>query len=245
MKTYSYLTTVFALAIVIQLPAILSAHGATALFDNASPVDAYLSNTQTTPEVTINWRYSSLTQNRWAGFAFSAPSNASLEKVSFQLMNTSTSVQSGALGASGTIYIISLTSLTSAPATTTSNPSFLDTVLYSESFTLPVSYGSQTHLSLNLTTPFLLSDEATAYGIVLSFDSNASSRQIDFSAAGDVSGDLGRSFYTNSSQSDGTAAFTTSARPMNFILYAIPEPSSVALLLLGGGTMLWRLRHRP
>lgn len=218
MKIGSPMLAAFAAGLLLALPG----NAATASFeDTAVDSSVLLSNTQGTQPVTINWRYTSPTQNRWAGFSFSAPSDSLLGAVSFQLIE----VQEGALNASGTIFIISLPDLQSAPAAVTDIPDFFSTLLHSESFTLPESHGGQTYLSFALEKPFPLK-EGGIYGIVLSFDSNASKRQIDFSAAGSASRNLGRSFYTNAGQSDGAAAFTTSNRQMNVILKVSMIPNS-------------------
>lgn len=227
------------------LPLVHVASGATVAFENVSVTpETFLSNTTTSSAVTINWRYTSATQNRWAGFAFSAPAAASLTSVSFKL----NAVQSGALGADMTISIVPLGSLTSAPATTTGEPSFGETVLYSETGKTPSAYNETSYITFTLGTPFLL-EENKAYGIVLSFTSSEAGRQIDFSATTNSNANLGSSFYTNSGNSDGGAAFTTSNRTLNFVMNAtpIPEPATTAALVAAGAAfcvIAARKRHR-
>ncbi|RRJ95630.1 PEP-CTERM sorting domain-containing protein [Opitutaceae bacterium TAV4] len=222
-----------------------AASGAIISFENAAVTpETFLSNTTTISPVTINLRYSTDTNNRWVGFAFSAPEAANLTSVSFKL----NAVQSGALGADVKISIVSLNGLTSVtPATTTGEPSFGDTVLYSETGTTPASYnGTDTHITFTLSTPFLLEKtnskgDTIFYGVVLSFTSSEANRQIDLSASTKAADNTntGTSFYSNNGLSDGGAGWTTSARAMNFVMNAtpIPEPASTVALLAGGAVV--------
>jgi hypothetical protein len=211
----------------------LSSQGATVIFDNILPTsNVILSNSQKSSSGAIQVYNLPGTGDRWVGFGFQTISAALLDKVTFTIYNDL--VYSGALGATLTLSIVSLPTLTGAPAAPL-------TVLYSESATVPLTYSQQDYFTFDLVTSYQLA-ASSSYGILLSFSNPAVANkaitlwQSSVNTAG--TNNLGSTFYTM----DGGATYTTSSSTLNFVLQTVPEPSSVLLSLsaLGVLALLWR-----
>lgn len=206
---------------------IASSPAATILFSDTLPTsDIIRANTTVSASGNLQVRNigaTSTSNTRWVGFGFSAAAAVSLDKVTFFIYNDL--VSSGALGATMTISIVSLSSLTASP----SSPY---TPLYSETAIVPTSYSNENYMTFDLATSYSLSAGGN-YGVMVYFDSNASDRGINFSQApsstGGTSG-IGDLFYT----SDLGATYTNTTAPLNFVVQTVPEPSTIALLSLIG-----------
>lgn len=215
-----------------------SLQASTILFENALPTtDILLSNTQKSGSGGIQVYNLSASSARSVGFGFQSPTASLLDKVTFTIIGSG--VSSGALGASLTISIVSLSSLTAAPDTPY-------TPFYSESGIVPSSYSSEGYFTIDLNTPVQLAANGN-YGIMLSFDSPATGRGINLwqSSVG-TAGTSGRgsNFYTT----DGGATFTTvpNGAALTFTLQTVPEPSTYALAVLGvsGLALAWKRKAR-
>lgn len=237
-------TQVLAAAVMFSVLAPLSS-AATIQFTSTLPnTDVILTNSvPTTANIQVRNIGSSGTANRWLGVGFSAASNTSLDQVTFFIDTTNPPTASGnanSLGASMTIAIYSLSSLTSAPAANAAP-------LYSEVATVPSTYSGQGYVTFNLATPYALT-AGSAYGIMISFNNTASSRGMNLLEATSSTGgknNIGYTFYTY----DAGATYTSDAHALNFVLQsppaAVPEASSVSLLLFSGlGLMATRLPRR-
>ncbi len=213
---------------------------ATILFTDTLPTsDLIRSNTTTTPTGNIqlrNYGSTPTNNNRWVGFGFSPASAVSLDKIT--LFIYSNQVTSTALGAAMTISIVSLSSLAASPAAP-----FVP--LYSESATVPGTYGNEKYMTFDLQTSYSLAAGGN-YGIMLSFDTNATNRAINFTQAASGTGGksgIGDTFYT----SDQGATYSNNSSTLNFVVQAVPEPSTMALLGLVGGAAIagvYRSRRR-
>lgn len=214
----------------------LEARGAVITFTDTLPTtDTILSNSTVSASGNLQVRNigSSATNNtRWVGSGFQAPTSSSLDKVTFFIYNDL--VGAAALGASMTISIVALPTQTGVPGAPFAP-------LYTETATVPVTYGNENYITFDLATPFALTADSF-YGVMISFDSNASNRGINLTTApGSTAGtgDLGSLFYTG----DLGATYTTGTNPVNFVLQTVPEPSTT-LLVFAAGTLLLAGRRR-
>lgn len=134
-----------------------------------------------------------------------------------------------------TISIVSLATLTASPSTPF-------TPLYSESATVPTTYNNEGYMTFDLASSYSLSANSN-YGILVSFDTNATNRAINFtqvSGTGGKSG-VGDTFYT----ADQGATYTNNTSTLNFVVQTVPEPSTSALLaIVGGATIVGIYRSR-
>jgi len=182
--------------------------------------------------------------NRWVGVGFTAPNfSTTLDRITLYINFSAEGagqVAASVMGAAVKIDVVELSSLTAAPSAPYAP-------IYSEMATMPASYGQQSYLTFDLTTPFAL-EAGQNYGIMLSFPEAGSSRGINFRTAPTNSAGLngiGSTFYTT----NGGTTYTVSTNPLAFVLQTtppsnIPEPSSAALLLGGAGLGAVTLRRR-
>ncbi len=234
------ITLLKTIILAVSFLGIANSPAATILFTDTQPTsDTIRSNTTVSSAGNLQVRNigSTPTNNdRWVGFGFSTTSTVSLDKVTFFIYNDL--VGSGALGATMTISVVSLSSLTASPSTPF-------TALYSETATVPATYGGENYMTFDLSTSYTLAASGN-YGILVSFNSNASNRGINFSQSPSNSGGtggVGDLFYT----SDQGATYTNTAAPLNFVLQTVPEPSTTALLAIFGCTAIagiYRSRRR-
>lgn len=234
------ITLLKTIILAISTLGIANSPAATILFTDTLPTsDVIRSNTVTTPTGNIqlrNYGSTPTSNNRWVGFGFSTTSAVSLDKIT--LFIYSDQVTATALGANMTISVVSLASLTASPSTPFSP-------LYSESAVVPVTYGNENYMTFDLENSYSLA-AGSNYGIILSFDSNATNRAINFiqaaSGTGGKSG-IGDTFYT----ADQGATYTNNSSTLNFVVQTVPEPSTTALLAIVGGAAIagiYRSRRR-
>lgn len=174
-----------------------------------------------------------LGNNRWVGSGFKAPTNTTLDKVTFFIYNDL--VNAPALGAAMTFSIVSLT-------TQTGSPSAPFTPLYSESATVPSTYSAENYITFDLASAFALTANSF-YGVMMSFDSGASNRGINLAQSANATGgtgNLGDLFYT----ADVGATYTNTAAPLNFVLQTVPEPATWGLLAFSLTTITVLRRRR-
>lgn len=231
------ITLLKTIIVAVSVFGIANSPAATILFTDTLPtLDVIRSNTTVSAAGNLQVRNIGATptsNTRWVGFGFSTTSAVSLDKVTFFIYNDI--VSSGALGATMTISVVSLSSLTASPSTPY-------TPLYSETATVPVSYGNENYMTFDLTSSYSIT-EAGNYGVMVYFNSNASNRGINFtqspSSTGGIGG-VGDLFYTT----DLGATYTNTSAPLNFVLQTVPEPSTALLVLLGGTYMMGVYRSR-
>lgn len=201
--------------------------------------DVLTQNTSLSATASIQVRNLSATNERWVGVGFTAPTNASLDRVTFYIaFNTENVglVNSSALGATMKIDVVALDSLTGTP-------SVPYTTIHSETAVLPAAYGNELYLTFDLATSVALTATQN-YGVMLSFTDFANSRGINLrQSPGGTAGTngIGSLFYTT----DDGATYTTGS-PVAFVLQtaAVPEPSSSAFLFGGVGLAVVALRRR-
>jgi len=223
--------------VAVSVFGIADSPAATILFTDSLPtLDIIRSNTTVSASGNLQVRNIGATptaNTRWVGFGFSTSSSVSLDKVTFFIYNDI--VSSGALGATMTISVVSLASLTASPSTPY-------TPLYSETATVPATYGNENYMTFDLNSSFSLT-AAGNYGVMVYFNSNASNRGINFTQSPTNSGGIGGVgdlFYT----SDLGATYTNTTAPLNFVLQTVPEPSTTLLALLGGTFIIGANRSR-
>lgn len=223
------ITLLKTIILAVSVFGIASSPAATILFTDTLPTsDTIRSNTTVSAAGNLQVRNIGATptsNDRWVGFGFSTTSTVSLDKVTFFIYNDL--VGAGALGATMTISIVSLSSLTASPSAPF-------TALYSETATVPATYGGENYMTFDLSTSYTLAASGN-YGVVVSFNSNASNRGINFTQApsgtgGNTTLGIGDLFYT----SDQGTTYTNTSAPLNFVLQTVPEPSTTALLAIFG-----------
>lgn len=221
------------------LTTLVTSPAATVVFNSDLPTaNPILSYTAVDTASTYQLRNNS-TSNRWVGFSFTAATASQLDTVTLMLQTTS--MGTAALGADITISIVSLDTLKS-PTTPYSSA-----VLYSETATIPGTYNSQGYLTIDLATPFQLT-ASERYGVILSFNSAATNRYMNFylgATNSGGSGDVGYGFYTT----DSGASYTALAdnRVFAFSLQSVPEPKKLTLTiggLIGMAGMIWLRRKQ-
>jgi hypothetical protein len=231
------ITLLKTIIVAVSVFGIASSPAATILFTDTLPtLNVVRSNTTVSAAGNLQVRNIGATptaNTRWVGFGFSTTSAVSLDKVTFFIYNDI--VSSGALGATMTISVVSLASLTASPSTPY-------TPLYSETATVPATYGNENYMTFDLTSSYSLAADSN-YGVMVYFNSNASNRGINFtqspSSTGGIGG-VGDLFYTT----DLGATYTNTSAPLNFVIQTVPEPSTALLVLLGGTYMMGVYRSR-
>lgn len=230
-------TLITSLAVVSLMASAFESRAAVITFTDSLPsADVILSNSVVSAAGNLQVRNigSNATNNtRWVGSGFQAPANTTLDKVTFFIWTDT--VGATALGANMTISIVSLGSQTASPSAPF-------TPLYSESATVPSTYSAQNYITFDLATPFALTLDSF-YGIMISFDSNASNRGINLTQAPTATGgtgDFGNLFYTT----DLGATYVNTTAPLNYVLQTVPEPATWGLLALSLTTVVLLRRRR-
>ncbi len=219
--------------------AIINSSAATVVFNSDLPTSNQLLSYTTVDSASTYQLRNNSSSNRWVGFSFSSPSATKLDTVTLMLQTTS--VGAAALGADITISIVSMDTLKSP-----SMP-YSSAVLYSETATIPATYSSQGYLMIDLATPFQLTANEN-YGVILSFNSAATNRYMNFYLGGANSGgsnDVGYGFYTT----DSGASYTALAenRVFTFSIQSVPEPKNLSLAvagMIGVGSVAWLRRKQ-
>lgn len=233
------ITLLKTIILAVSVFGIATSPAATILFTNTLPTsDVIRSNTGAkTGDIQVrNYGSTPTSNNRWVGVGFSTISAISLDKVTFFIAPNGTPTAT-ALGASMTISIVSLASLTASPSAPF-------TPLYSESATVPTTYNNESYITFDLASSYSLSANSY-YGVLVSFNTNDTNRAMNFtqvSGTGGKSG-IGDTFYT----ADQGATYTNNTAALNFVAQSVPEPSTTALLAIVGGAAIasiYRSRRR-
>lgn len=192
-----------------------------------------LSNPQTTSPGNAGWRKQTAAPavDRKEVQPFLAPGNSSSSFSLTSIVFLDPLVQSVTAGNAFSISLISLSATALGTPTTTEYA----TPLYTESGTTPaLSTAAGDYLSFSLNTPWTLTG-GQYYGIVLSWGSSVTFAQLNLQMTKAVAGVSGTMFTS----ADDGATFTDNYNSAVFYLVgqAVPEPSTVTMIMLGGGLL--------
>jgi hypothetical protein len=208
--------TSFALCCLLPVLATCNLSAAIIVSQASEPISEVIMTNPGTPGGGFQVRNQPPTDNRWVGVGFKALSSSLLDRVSFQI----SSVGAGAANASMSILILSMSSLSSTP------PTF--PALQTETHTLPATLTAGNWITFDLDTPFQLAQDSL-YGILIRFDTAASSRTMNLVTASGAPGaaGIGQNFSTLDSGSNWSYN-----NPWDFVLQTtVPEPGTSGLLL--------------
>ncbi len=193
----------------------------TASLSNTAPANAYLENSPQGNSNSIQWKYTNEgSDKRHVGQSFQITESILFSGITFQVKQN----RAGSYEAEFRLSLYATDPSTNLP---------VGSAFYEETGFLPnQAYTDGQYLSFMLSEAVVLAPGQ--YGVLLSFESPRSQRDVNFYTASASSYPAGRGFTYE--LIDGTFSYRALGGNLNFFVHAtaIPEPSVLPWLLMGG-----------